>query len=529
MIPVRPGLVNILSIVLAALSVSLPADGPKDNIPEKVRPIPPPGIEVPESIRKDLEVGTERLWERIAELGPALKKNPDRLELIPDVEIYHKAVDWALRYNQFYRKSEFKVAQDLLKQGEARAKQLLAGEAPWLTQTGLVVRGYRSTVDGSVQPYGLVVPPGLIPGGRPHRLDFWFHGRGEKLSEMSFINGRQRTVGQFAPPNTIVLHPYGRYSNANKFAGEIDLFEALEHAKKYYPIDDRRIAVRGFSMGAVHYPGRWFAAAPGAGFSETPEFLRFFQEEDLKPTWYERKLWHLYDCTDYAINLYNLPTVAYSGENDRQKQAADIMAEALAKEGMTLTHIVGPGMGHKYHPDAKVEIEERLSSIAQRGRNPAPDRVRFATYTLRYNRSHWVRLDALEEHWSRAEIDARIVVSKNRLDVKTEKIAAVTFAIPSGFTRFDPATRPTVVIDGTELNGSPVETDLSWTGSFRKVAGKWQAVAATDGVDVVKRHGLQGPIDDAFMSSFLFVRPTGTAANEAVGAWAVPWHCPDQE
>ncbi len=35
-----------------------------------------------------------------------------------------------------------------------------------------------------------------------------------------------------------------------------------------------------------------------------------------------------------------------------------------------------------------------------------------------------------------------------------------------------------------------------------------------------KKHGLQGPVDDAFMDSFIFVRPTGTAANEKAGAWA---------
>ena len=60
-----------------------------------------------------------------------------------------------------------------------------------------------------------------------------------------------------------MLHPYGRYCNANKFAGEIDCFEALDHVKKHYPIDEDRIVMRGFSMGgaacwqfAVHYPGR---------------------------------------------------------------------------------------------------------------------------------------------------------------------------------------------------------------------------------------------------------------------------------
>src|SRR4029077_5352663 len=34
-----------------------------------------------------------------------------------------------------------------------------------------------------------------------------------------------------------------------------------------------------------------------------------------------------------------------------------------------------------------------------------------------------------------------------------------------------------------------------------------------------KRHGLQGPIDDAFLDSFVFVRPTGQPLNTAVGVW----------
>ena len=514
----------VAAFIPFAIAGVLFADGPKDNIPENVRPIPPLGIEVPASVQSKLQTGVAKLADQIADLRKALAKKAELNALLPDVEIYHKAVDWALRYNQFYKQRDFTAAEELLAEGNARAAALRAGKAPWLSQTGLVVRGYRSAIDGSVQPYGLVVPPGFVPGGDPKRLDFWFHGRGEKLSELSFIDGRRKQVGQFAPPDAFVLHPYGRYSCANKFAGEIDLFEALEHARKYYPIDERRIAVRGFSMGgaacwqfAVHYPGNWFAAAPGAGFSETPEFLRFFQGEDLKPTWYERKLWHLYDCVDYAVNLHNLPTIAYSGSEDRQKQAADIMEKYLAKEGLKLTHIIGPGMGHKYHPDAKVEIERRLASIAQRGRNPAPAHVKFATYTLRYNQSHWVQLDALEKHWERAEIDARIVQAANELRVTTENITALTFAIPPGFARFDLTKAPKIVIDEQALTGPSVETDLSWTAHLRKNDGKWNLVAAP--ANNAKRHGLQGPIDDAFMSSFLFVEPTGQSAYPKVEKW----------
>jgi len=124
---------------------------------------------------------------------------------------------------------------------------------------------------------------------------------------------------------------------------------------------------RGFSMGgaacwnfAVHYPGLWAAAAPGAGFSESPDFLKVFQKEKLTPTWYEQKLWRLYDCTDYALNLYNLPTVAYSGAQDGQKQAADIMAKAMAAEGLNLTHVIGVNAKHFYTPESRVEINRRI-------------------------------------------------------------------------------------------------------------------------------------------------------------------------
>src|SRR5947199_9735706 len=58
----------------------------------------------------------------------------------------------------------------------------------------------------------------------------------------------------------------------------------MDHVKKHYPIDEGRIVARGFSMGgaacwqfATHYPDVWCAAAPGAGFSETAEFLNVFQ------------------------------------------------------------------------------------------------------------------------------------------------------------------------------------------------------------------------------------------------------------
>jgi pimeloyl-ACP methyl ester carboxylesterase len=522
---------NPCSLVLVGCVVlfrSAVADGPADNLPDKVRPVPPPGIKISESDRAELTAGVARLGSEMDALCSELQGRPALLDLLPDVEIFRKAVWWALEYDEFFKTNEPAVARNLLKLGAGRVQSLREGNAPWTTATGLVVRGFVSRIDGSVQPYGLVVPAAYQAGGaHRHRLDFWFHGRGETLSELDFINGRLRSPGEFAPPQAFVLHTYGRYCNGNKFAGETDVFEALEHVRRQYPIDENRLVVRGFSLGgaacwhmAVHHAGLWAAAAPGAGFAETPDFLKVFQNEKLKPTWYEQKLWHLYDCTDWAANLYHCPTVAYSGGNDKQKQAADIMATAMAKVGMELVHIIGPKTGHSYHPDAKKEINRRIDSIVALGRNPVPPRVRFTTWTLKYNRINWVVVDGLEQHWERGSVDAEIGLSDNSLRIDTRNISALTLTFNPGQCPLD-NTRPTRVFINDHKPSSPrVLSDRSWVASFRKVGNRWESVdEPEDPAKLRKRHGLQGPIDDAFTDSFLVVRPTGAPLNVKVAGW----------
>jgi pimeloyl-ACP methyl ester carboxylesterase len=511
-------------LLLAALP--LRADGPADNRPEAVRPVPPPGITVPAADAKRLRDELAELGREIDRLKSSLKSQPRLLTLLPDVQIYYQAVRYALDYQEFFDAREIPIAYHLLARGRERASALHAGQAPWNTATGLVVRGYVSRIDGSVQPYGLVVPKAFHEGTSRHfRLDGWFHGRGEKLSEINFIADREKSPGPITPKDAFFLHPYGRYCNANKFAGEIDFLEALDSVRRHYPIDDDRIAVRGFSMGgaacwqfAVHYPGRWAAAAPGAGFSETADFLRVFQKETLNPTWYEKKLWHLYDCTDYALNLANLPTVAYSGEIDTQKQAADKMAEAMQAQGLTLVHLIGPKTAHSYHPRTKEEIDRRIDRIMGRGRELIPARIHFTTWTLRYNQLLWVTLDGLDHHWDRARVDAEIT-DQHTITVQTSNVSGLTLSMPSGYCPLDPL-QARVILDGRQLPLS-VPSDRSLAAHFRKSGSpeSWAPVASTDDGVLRKRHGLQGPIDDAFMERFLMVRPTGQGQNPNVGSW----------
>ncbi len=174
--------------------------------PDPVRRIPPPGIPVPERDRSDLTAGAEGLAKRIASVRSSLITRPQAIERLPDVQIFHKAVDWALRHDEFFDPKQLAVAKRLLEIGRDRAEALRGGGTPWDASTGLVVRAYCSKIDGSIQPYGMVVPEDWTPSDkRPRPLHFWCHGRGEKLSELDFVDQRMTRPGEFTPPGAFVL------------------------------------------------------------------------------------------------------------------------------------------------------------------------------------------------------------------------------------------------------------------------------------------------------------------------------------
>jgi len=506
-------------------SSPVPQAQEKASPPSAVRPVPPPGIDVPQADRDKLRKQVDGLQRLIEEARKAQVKNPQLGDLLPDVQIFHKAVDWALKYNEFFKPDDIKAAYAQVEEGRKRAEAFKKGETPWLYQKGYVVRAYKSKIDGSIQPYGMSIPQSY--NGAKTRLDVWLRGRAEKATELGFVDDRMKRSGPANPAHVLVLHPYGRYCCANKFAGEEDFFEAYAHARKFYNFDENRMNIRGFSMGgaaawqfATHYPYLWSAATPGAGFSETPEFLKMTPEQLAEVPWYQKKLWHLYNASDYALNIANLPTVAYSGEIDGQKQSADVMAREMKKENLELTHLIGPQTAHKIHPDSLIEIESRLTDINARGRDRAPARLHFTTWTLRYNKSHWITLDGLKEHWERARVDAW-VKDDSTLEIKTSNITALTVNFASGQSPLNVLTPVTVMLDGqTIATESRTASDRSWKASFHQKDGKWQVAegeAAANGLHKV--HALQGPVDDAFWNAFVFVTPTGKAATEAAGAW----------
>ncbi|MBI3875409.1 MAG: prolyl oligopeptidase family serine peptidase [Verrucomicrobia bacterium] len=510
--------------------------------PKKLNP--PPGVVVPAAVKAELTAGVESLGKEIEGLRASLKTKPELLALLPDVQIYYNAVRYALEDDIFTSTNQFNSARNLLKQGHERAQQLAAGNAPWNTKAGLlalkkeieakasaktatplthvpVVRGYVSKIDGSVQPYGLKVPVTYLAGDdKPRRLDFWLHGRGDTLNEIAFIDGQQRGGGQFQPDDAFVLDPYGRFMNAFKFAGETDVFEALDDAAKHFPIDRNKLAMRGFSMGGAgawhlgaHHADLFASVNPGAGFVDVKNYQKLGDKLDTIP-WYEQKLWNLYDPLACPINFVNTTLVAYSGEIDAQKAAADLMEAALLKDGVKMTHIIGPQTGHAYEPGAKKVVAKLVDEATNKGIKHQPKKVTLVTHSLKFNRAHWVVIDEMETHWKEARVEAEN--SATGLVVRTRNITGLSLGPPLPANDITTTRKLDIFIDGQKLLGPSPVNRSHWIVRLDKIDGKWQLGLKVSG----KQHNLQGPIDDAFMDSFVMVRPTGQPLNAAVGQWA---------
>ncbi|MCA9048871.1 MAG: hypothetical protein KDA89_09100, partial [Planctomycetaceae bacterium] len=169
-----------------SLPVASVADGERDNNALEVRRIPKEGVAVPAARETSLREQLQQLQNKLQHLQ--MLKQASASGLLPDIMIFERAVRVALDHNEFFDEKELDKADALLAEGLHRADELLAGKPAWHQQSGLVVRGYISRIDHTVQPYGLVIPNSYaFTNSVPTRCDLWFHGRGETLSEVNFI------------------------------------------------------------------------------------------------------------------------------------------------------------------------------------------------------------------------------------------------------------------------------------------------------------------------------------------------------
>jgi predicted esterase len=492
----------------------------------------PPAVVAPgQDVVKTIEERRDKLTRALANLRKLGVKDP----ALADVEVYLKAASWIARHNEWYAKEAGDWTVAALDRGLLRASQQMRGEAPWWFMAGTpVVRGYRSAIDESVQPYAVTYP--LDYGSdktKRYHLEVVLHGRDNGLTEVKFLH---QHAGD-APPDKaldyVKLEIYGRGNNAYRWAGEADVEEALANfftvergLGRLDFLDPRRSVLRGFSMGGagtwhlgLHRPGQWCVIGPGAGFTTTHGYVKDLPAT-LPPE--QEACLHIYDAVDYAENAFDVPVVAYAGADDPQRQAALEIRKRLEPLKVPMTFLEAPGLGHRFPPEWQKKAAEAYGKYIAQGRPEYPREVRFVTWTLRYPGAYWVEVQALERHYRRASVDAKR--TDDGFEVKTGNVRALHLGLWPGASRQAVAVR----IDGQRVEAVPylpTPESPSLHLYLERRGGRWNAVLpeklATDRLRTPQKlTGLQGPIDDAFMTPFLCVRGTGTAWHESTDRYA---------
>ena len=513
---------------------------------------PPPRYQMTAQDRQAVQAKLEQL----EPLVRALKAKMGEVDLVADVEIHAKGARWILEFPQDVTVQEdVTFALKMLDRGIERAKQLQNGQSPWTTERGKVALGFYSPLDGSVQPLLLTIPANY--DGKARRLDIVLHGRAQRLLESNWIcydpspvNAQTaerlltHTAGsclQPAPkPSTtgawnagqFQLEVFARGNNANHWAGEVDVFESTAAVQRRFKIDDARLVLRGFSLGgagawhlALHHPDRWVAAEIGAGTWPRRYIMMDQFPPHQRPT---LRIWE--NMTEWALNAFNIPIAAHDGDSDPQVasiprppegqptrgqlESSIRIREQLAKEGYPYEgepnayvakgtpsiFLISENTGHSTSPKVRQRLDAFLKEWTDRGLQ-SPDRVHFLTYTTRYNKSFWVTIDGLGKHYERADVDARRLSGGTSYEIKTNNVSRLVL-------------RETGKAAEVHIDGQTLRVKQARELAFEKTSSGWKS-APVKWAGLHKTHGLQGPIDDAFLDPFLLVRPTGTPWNQA--------------
>jgi pimeloyl-ACP methyl ester carboxylesterase len=352
---------------------------------------------------------------------------------------------------------------------------------------------YRSKPDNSVQPYALRLPTGYS-SARKYPLVMQLHGTnfrevltGSRLKYRGM--GGPQWIQSDLP--VIYLHCFGGPTTFYMGMGEEDILTVLEEMKRRFPVDPERVYIMGHSMGGagsyrvgLHYPDRFGGIAVGDA--------AMWSRDQPVPDWMAPQL-AIQSVPKLYPNARNVDVFFKNAGAGIQRQSTEF-ADGIVAEGGFATTEVFPRMPHSFgdqYPYAN-HVTELIGHPIRR----KPTEVKFYTNTLRYDGAYWVTIDRLTRH----NADARIEVNykDDAIRVTTANIDALTLRPSEG--PVPKGTRLTLVVDGRD-----VATDvLPDVVHLSKQTGAW-ALGEWKTDSIVKQHGRQGPIGDAFNSRFLAV------------------------
>ncbi len=388
---------------------------------------------------------------------------------------------------------------------------------------GVVLLGYISDTDGSLQPLSVSVPERYH--GQAMSLIVWLHGHG-------WFKPFQ---GHPAPEYTgaICVSPTGRGATDYMELGEEDVLRAIDTVRALYHIDDRRIYLAGRSMGgtgcwnmAVRYPHRFAGIVPVAGNSDNRVWSSMWEWNQPRP-WHFRELREFLHAArspvTYAENLRHVRAFCIHGTADDVVPVghARSMVERLRALGYPVEYREYPDTGHRRIPPE--DVRQGLAHVAAHARPGAVRDFSYRTDSLRHGAFYWGELLLLREPLKFATIEGKRQDDGSKMIINTDNVLAF---------RLDPGSIPAPGnVDRIVLDGQIVECSLAGSDVFLvrdEGRGLWAVSPSPPDLSGRKRRGVEGPVEDVFRDRFVLVYGTADpgwqrATKEEAERFASEW------
>jgi len=346
-------------------------------------------------------------------------------------------------------------------------------------RSGILLGGYRSKVDGTLQPYEITLPEGYDRSKKWPTL-FAIHGTSSHYY-YSLVALVERGYQPITKWPMVCVGLDGRAGpTPHGGLADVDFLEVYEQLRQHLGLDTERVYMTGYSRGgmatwyyAVQLPYMFAAVSPCAPFG--------------------------YASTGELANVRHMPVNSYHGVHDPRTANANgpMMIGALnSLEGKGYhmqIRVAGHDLKAGYRDRA---FMERLLAV----KAPAyPKDVEFVCDRPRYSRAYWVNIDRMIDYGRSAHVKVNVVAART-IAVNTDNVGALTLDLSGG--QVDKGAPLRIVLNGEERS-------MEYADQLRI------QIQPADGA-LVKTPELGGPIGDWMFEKSLIVY--GTQANENTAA-----------
>jgi len=419
------------------------------------------------------------------------------------------------------RKAAMLLSQrDRLFNWEAMLREAVVGmeaavaalEDPWPGEgwrVGFQERAYISELDGSAEPYLLYVPTNY-DRKRKWPLVVFLHGYTADLNRLNWISYMYSpTLEKLCErEGAILLMPFGRSNTEFMGIGESDVLKTIGYVRDEFNVDGDRILLCGSSMGgsgaysiACHRPDLF------AGVAAVTGRVDYYLWQGVKREAFPRFKRVQVD-TDYALellpNLAHVPVREFHGGLDREfVRQARRMKELCEGLGMSFETVEFEGEGH-FIWRKSFEHGNFVRAVREARRVAQPRKVALNTFTLKYSKAYWVRIERLIEWGKKATVRAE-VTDGGTIRLATENVGALRLG--PGVPGIANPAEARIVCDGRI-----VRREAEGEGAVRL-----DFTEAEDGEPVLRKtRAMCGPIREAYDGPFAFVYSTSrTGAGDA--------------